>query len=178
MNRFIFVAVAAAAAGGIATAPAIAGLSHNPSFSHQLPVRVPSGAQTVNVDDEHRRAPDGVTFRRSRAAGRRPSRATIAGRTPRTTQDAQDNDALDNDVNDDNGVHGAALEPGDDNGHDGQVVAPSTAAVTHEAEPEPGDDRGGATAKPVTASPAPQPAERGDDKGGSSGRQSGGHGDN
>lgn len=141
MNRFIFVAVAAAAAGGIATAPAIAGLSHNPSFSHQLPVRVPSGAQTVNVDDEH---PLHVhpTASPSAKDSRGPE---VESRGPEA------------EPSDDNGVHGGALEPGDDNGHDGQVVAPATAVSSHEAEPEP---------------------EHGDDNGGSSGRQSGGHGDN
>ena len=51
MNRFIYAAAAAAVASGIAAAPAVAGLSHNPSFSHKLPVRVPSGAQTVSVSD-------------------------------------------------------------------------------------------------------------------------------
>src|ERR1700744_178518 len=55
MNRLILVAVTGAAASGIAAAPALAGLSHNPSFSHQLPGRVPSGAQTVKVADENHR---------------------------------------------------------------------------------------------------------------------------
>ena len=53
MNKLFFVALAATAATGIAAAPAVAGLSHNPSFSHQLPVRVPVGAQPVQVADDH-----------------------------------------------------------------------------------------------------------------------------
>ena len=62
-----------AAASGIAAAPAFAGLSHNPSFSHKLPVRVPSGAQTVAINDDHGSRP-GPTASPSRA----PSKSRAA----------------------------------------------------------------------------------------------------
>jgi hypothetical protein len=127
MNRFIYVAAAAAVASGIAVAPAVAGLSHNPSFSHKLPVRVPSGAQTVSVRDEH-----GLTDHPSASPSAKVTRSP---------------EAEPSDANDDN------LKKGDTK----QIVTPSTAATSHEAEPEP---------------------EPGDDKGGASGGKSGGHGKN
>ena len=172
MNRFIYAAAAAAVASGIAAAPAVAGLSHNPSFSHKLPVRVPSGAQTVTVSDardllEHPSASPSAKVSHSPEA--EPS-------------DDHGHDVVDSDVNDDNGGQGV-VEPGDDNGHDGRVVVPSTVATTHVAEPEPGDDNlhGGTSGPQVTATQAPQPVashDAGDDKGGTSGRQSGGHDSN
>ena len=54
MNRLFLLTAAALTATGLAAAPAVAGLAHNPSFSHQLPVRAPSGAQTVEVGDDWR----------------------------------------------------------------------------------------------------------------------------
>ena len=125
MNRFIYAAAAAAVASGIAAAPAVAGLSHNPSFSHKLPVRVPSGAQTVSVSD-------------ARDLTEHPSAsppAKVSHSPEAEPSDDRGQDVVDNDPNDDNGVHGG-VEPGDDNGHDGRVV-PSTAAATHEVEPDP-----------------------------------------
>jgi hypothetical protein len=177
MNRFIYVAAAAAVASGIAAAPAVAGLSHNPSFSHKLPVRVPSGAQTVNVSDE-----------RDLLEHPSASPSVKATRTPEAEpSDDNGQDVVDNDV-DDNGVQGSqgAVEPGDDNGHDGGVVNPTTAS-TRQGEPEPGDDnpnRGGASSGPAAPSLAPQPVathDAGDDnpnRGGASGGQSGGRGKN
>jgi hypothetical protein len=179
MNKLIYVAVAVAAASGIAAAPAVAGLSNNPSFSHQLPVRVPSGAQPVIVGNEH-----------SLAAHRSPSASPSAkdSRGPEAeagddrAQDVPDNDVNDHDVNDVNDDHGAVAEPGDDNGHDGAgvtAVTPPSAGVTQEVEPEPGDDKGSdvQAVKTVAASPAPQPVDHGDDKGAAtSGRTSGSSG--
>ena len=122
INRFIYAAAAAAVASGIAAAPAVAGLSHNPSFSHKLPVRVPSGAQTVSVSDAR-----DLTEHPSASPSARASHGPEAEPSDDRGQDVVDNDL--NDVNDDNGVHGA-VEPGDDNGHDGAVVNPTTAATT------------------------------------------------
>jgi hypothetical protein len=180
MNRLIYAFVAAAAAGGVAAAPAIAGLSHNPSFSHQLPVRVPSGAQTVNVDNSKtltvKPTPSPAA---THSHGREVEPGDDRGQNVRDN-DVNDNDINDiNDINDDNGRHGAALEPGDDNGRDALTVAPSSAPAIRQGEPEPGDDRGGARAQSVTASVAPQPTEAGDDggHGGSSSGRGGGHGD-
>jgi hypothetical protein len=160
MNRFIYAAAAAAVASGIAAAPAVAGLSHNPSFSHKLPVRVPSGAQTVSVSDAR-----DLTEHPSASPSARASHGPEA-----EPSDDRGQDVVDNDLN-------------DDNGHDGAAVNPTTAA-TRQGEPEPGDDNpnhGGASTQPVAPSLAPQPVathDAGDDKGGTSGRQSGGHGKN
>src|SRR5215218_4482855 len=52
MNRLFLLTAAALTATGLAAAPAVAGLAHNPSFSHQLPVRAPSGAQTLELGDD------------------------------------------------------------------------------------------------------------------------------
>jgi hypothetical protein len=52
MKRIMLVAAGIALAGGIAATPAVAGLAGNPSFSHELPVPVPSKAkQPVFLDD-------------------------------------------------------------------------------------------------------------------------------
>jgi hypothetical protein len=48
----VILAAVGVAATGLATAPAVAGLAHNPSFSHELRVRVPSDAQTVERGDD------------------------------------------------------------------------------------------------------------------------------
>jgi hypothetical protein len=147
MNKLILVAVAATAASGIAAAPAFAGLSHNPSFSHQLPVRVPSGAQTVQVDDHHHRS-DGKL-----AVAVSPS--TEASRGP----EAEPSDD-----------HGGLRSQGTD----GRVASQPSAPATAQSEPEPGDDKGGATT-PVTT-PTTRQAEKGDDRGGVSGGSGSGRG--
>jgi hypothetical protein len=51
MKRIFLVAVGIALAGGIAGAPAVAGLAGNPSFSHEIPVPAPSNTkQPVFLD--------------------------------------------------------------------------------------------------------------------------------
>jgi hypothetical protein len=52
MNRILLFSVAGVAATAVAAAPAVAGLSGNRSFSHNLPVRAPSAARTVHFADE------------------------------------------------------------------------------------------------------------------------------
>jgi len=49
MKRLVVMTVAAVAAGGIAAAPALAGLRGNPSFSQQIPVPAPSQAKPPNL---------------------------------------------------------------------------------------------------------------------------------
>ena len=49
MKRLVLMTAAAVAAGGIAAAPALAGLSGNPSFSQQIPVPAPSQAKRPNL---------------------------------------------------------------------------------------------------------------------------------
>jgi hypothetical protein len=52
MKRIVLIAAGIALAGGIAATPAVAGLAGNPSFSHEIPVPMPSTAkQPVFLDD-------------------------------------------------------------------------------------------------------------------------------
>jgi len=53
MKRLLLILAAIVATGGIAAAPAVAGLAGNPSFSHQIPVPVPSQAQPPSFADDH-----------------------------------------------------------------------------------------------------------------------------
>jgi hypothetical protein len=59
MKRLLLILAAIVATGGIAAAPAVAGLAGNPSFSHQIPVPVPSKAQQPSFADDH--GHDGIT---------------------------------------------------------------------------------------------------------------------
>ena len=53
MKRLLLILAAIVATGGIAATPAVAGLAGNPSFSHQIPVPVPSQAQSPQFADDH-----------------------------------------------------------------------------------------------------------------------------
>jgi len=55
MKRLLLILAAIVATGGIAATPAVAGLAGNPSFSHQIPVPVPSQAQSPQFADDHGR---------------------------------------------------------------------------------------------------------------------------
>jgi hypothetical protein len=46
MKRLALILAGVAVAGGVAATPAVAGLAGNPSFSHEIPVPVPSAAKT------------------------------------------------------------------------------------------------------------------------------------
>jgi len=59
MKRLLLILAAVVATGGIAATPAVAGLAGNPSFSHQIPVPVPSKAQQPQFADDH--GHDGAT---------------------------------------------------------------------------------------------------------------------
>ncbi|MCW2540324.1 MAG: hypothetical protein JWN95_2049 [Frankiales bacterium] len=108
--------VAGVIAAGI---PAAAGLSGNASFSHKLPVRVPSQAQVVKFDD-HGHATD------DSSAARSPQASATATATPRATRTAEPGD-------DNGGLRTTkTAEPGDDNGG---LRTTKTA--------EPGDDNSG-----------------------------------
>jgi hypothetical protein len=121
MKRLLLILAAIVATGGIAAAPAVAGLAGNPSFSHQIPVPVPSKAQPPSFADDHGHA----------AAADIPASAVSKATA-------------------------AHPEPGDDRG--------GATATTHA---EPGDDHGGATPH----------AEPSDDHGGDrGGRHHDGHG--
>jgi hypothetical protein len=53
MKRLLLILAAIVVTGGIAAAPAVAGLAGNPSFSHQIPVPAPSKAQQPSFADDH-----------------------------------------------------------------------------------------------------------------------------
>ncbi len=55
LQRGLIISAVALAAVGLAAAPAVAGLAGNPSFSHQLPVHVPSQARAPQLVDDHGR---------------------------------------------------------------------------------------------------------------------------
>lgn len=103
MKRLLLVLAAIVAAGGIAAAPAVAGLAGNPSFSHQIPVPAPSKAKQPQFADDH--GHDGAAVVSAPATGPAPSRAPEA------------------EPGDDRGGITPHAEPGDDRGgdhHDGR----------------------------------------------------------
>ncbi|HEV7206340.1 MAG TPA: hypothetical protein VGN18_17170 [Jatrophihabitans sp.] len=77
MNRLLVLGGSLVAAAAVAALPAVIGLSGNPSFSHQLPVHVPSQARAVELVDgssEVSVAPaPSATRSRAEAADDRPS---------------------------------------------------------------------------------------------------------
>ena len=114
MKRLLLILAAIVVTGGIAAAPAVAGLAGNPSFSHQIPVPVPSQAQQPSFADDHGRDGAGITRPP-------PPRQSTATAHPEPGDD-----------------HGGATsatthaEPGDDHG-----------GATPHAEPLAVDDHGG-----------------------------------
>ena len=121
MKRLLLILAAIVATGGIAATPAVAGLAGNPSFSHQIPVPVPSQAQSPQFADDHGR--DG----------------TVPTASPSPTRHAEPGD--------DRGGATRQAEPGDDRGGDRSGAATSAepgddrgGATGHG---EPGDDHGG-----------------------------------
>ena len=96
MKRMLLILAAITVAGGIAAAPAVAGLAGNPSFGHQIPVPVPSKAKQPQFADDHGR--DG--------AG--PASAPAAGATPSGSAHPEPGD--------DRGGLTPHAEPGDDRG--------------------------------------------------------------
>jgi len=118
MKRLLLILAAIVATGGIAATPAVAGLAGNPSFSHQIPVPVPSQAQSPRFADDHGR--DG----------------TVPTASPSPTRHAEPGD-------DRGGVTGHA-EPGDDRGGSGSGHAePGDDRGGATGHGEPGDDHGG-----------------------------------
>jgi hypothetical protein len=93
MKRLLLILATIVATGGIAATPAVAGLAGNPSFSHQIPVPVPSQAQSPRFADDH--GHDGTV--------------TAASTSP--TAHAEPGD--------DHGSATAHAEPGDDHGGSG-----------------------------------------------------------
>lgn len=99
MKRLALILAAVAVAGGVAATPAVAGLAGNPSFSHEIPVPVPSSAKAPLFADDH-----------SRDGGPVPAVATTepgddhGGGTPHA------------EPGDDHGGATPHAEPGDDHG--------------------------------------------------------------
>jgi hypothetical protein len=139
MKRLALILAGVALAGGVAATPAVAGLAGNPSFSHEIPVPVPSTAKTPLFADDHSR--DGVTAPASTTAEPGDDRGGVS--RPAEPGDDRGGITPDAEPGDDRGGITPHAEPGDDRG----------GATPHA---EPGDDRGGATPH----------AEPGDDRGG------------
>ena len=152
MKRLALIAAGVVVAGGVAATPAVAGLAGNPSFSHEIPIPVPSAAKTPLFADDHSR--DGAT---ASSATARPT--DDHGGITRPVEPGDDRGGLTPpaEPGDDHGGLNPQAEPGDDHGG----LAPHA---------EPTDDHGGLT----------QQAEPGDDHGGSHGGSgddsNGGHG--
>ena len=156
MKRILIVSAIAAAAAAVSV-PAFAGLANNPSFSHRLPVNVPSQAKVVQLDDH------GKVLEKRHGSDDPPS-TRVASPTHKSSRGEPE-------PGDDRGgaTDGRTSEPGDDRG----------------ASTEPGDDRG-ATTKPgddrgATTEPGDdrgKTSEPGDDRGKGSepGDDNGGHG--
>ena len=153
MNRLLALTATSLAAVGIAAAPAVAGLAHNASFSHNLPVRVPVHAQAVQAGEDHALTVTSKSPSKSATA----TRSATASATPTGRH---------SEPGDDRGTH-RTTEPGDDKG------GLRTTATT-----EPGDDKGGLR---TTARPSATPTAAADDHGGTrsgSGKgKNGGHDD-
>jgi hypothetical protein len=115
MKRPLLITAVAVAAGAIAAAPAIAGLAGNPSFSQQIPVRVPSQAQLVQ------------------AAEQEPSRTPSSSAVPTRSMTPEPGDRQ----------RTAHPEPGDDRGRGSSHAEPGDDRGRGSSHPEPGDDRGG-----------------------------------
>ena len=143
MNRLLALTATSLAAVGIAAAPAVAGLAHNASFSHNLPVRVPVDAQAVQGEDH------ALTV-----ASKTPSRSATStrGATPSATATGRHSEP-----GDDRGGH-RTTEPGDDRGRGTTEPGDDKGGVRTTAATQPGDDKGGVRTTATT--------EPGDDKGG------------
>ena len=156
MKRILIVSAIAAAAAAVSV-PAFAGLANNPSFSHRLPVNVPSQAKVVQLDDhgkvvEKRHGSDDPASTRVASPTHKSSRGE-----PEPGDDR--GGATDGRTSEPGDDRGATTEPGDDRG----------------ATTEPGDDRGATTDPGDDRGTTSEP---GDDrgKGSAPGGDDGGHG--
>jgi hypothetical protein len=121
MKRLLLILAAIVATGGIAATPAVAGLAGNPSFSHQIPVPVPSQAQSPQFADDH--GHDGTVPAASASPTRHAEPGDDRGGATRHAEPGDDRGG-------DRASAAASAEPGDDRG----------GATGHG---EPGDDHGG-----------------------------------
>jgi hypothetical protein len=153
MNRLMIVTAIAGASCAIAV-PAVAGLAGNPSFSHRLPVRVPSQAQLVHFDDSGKVV--GVASQ-SRLTEPGDDRGTDIG-VARSSRAPEPGDDRGGDQTSTTSGPGEP-EPGDDNGHDATTQAnsnrgpggPGNGSPSVTRSPEPGDDNGRDTSSGPTS---------------------------
>jgi len=141
MKALLLISAGIVAAGAVA-APAFAGLNDNPSFSHQIPIRVPTQAQVQPLADDH-------------GSDSRPAPSPTAVRTPPRHAEPGD------DHGGDRAQGSREPEPGDDRGSDTTHAEPGDDRGSDTTHAEPGDDRGSDTTH----------AEPGDDHGGRSGHR-------
>jgi hypothetical protein len=124
MKRLALIIAGVVVAGGAAATPAVAGLAGNPSFSHEIPVRVPSAAKTPSFVDDHSR--DGAT-------------------APATARATDDHGGISQhaEPGDDHGGITPHIEPGDDHGGLNPQAEPGDDHGGLTPHAEPGDDHGG-----------------------------------
>lgn len=141
MKRILIISAIVAGAGAVA-APAVAGLSGNPSFSHDVPVRVPSEARIVHFDDHGGVLGEDAASRHNRVPspsdtshGLEPGDDHRSGASTSPSGGGMDDATMATSAS-------AGPEPSDH---------PSAASSTS-PHPEPGDDRGG-------LSPHPEPTD-------------------
>lgn len=119
MKRLALILAGAAVAAGAAATPAVAGLAGNPSFSHEIPVPVPSAAKTPQFAVDH-------------SLDRSPGGATVTAGTGPATEPG-----------DDRGGISPHAEPGDDHGGITPHAEASDDRGGQTPHAEPGDDSGG-----------------------------------
>jgi hypothetical protein len=143
VKRILLISAAAVAAGGIAATPAIAGLAGNSSFSHQIPVRVPSQAHAPQLVDDHSDGPGTVHARPSATPSRHPEPGDDRGGSRRTAEPGDDRGATSHEPEPGDDHRGSASsEPGDDRGGSRGEPEPGDDRSASSSEPEPGDDHG------------------------------------
>jgi hypothetical protein len=125
-HRVLVIVGAAAGACAIAV-PAALGLSGNPSFSQRIPVRAPSSAHIVTVDDHSGAASEAVHTRHGHreVARRDDDRSSTApgGRETEPGDDRGDRRGADDGNRErnrgDDGTHDGSGNDGSGGGHDG-----------------------------------------------------------
>jgi hypothetical protein len=125
MKRLVLIIAGVAVAGSVAATPAIAGLTGNPSFSHEIPVPAPSAAKTPVFADDH-----------SRGDSPAPASAAVEPGDDRGASAAAE-------PGDDRGGITPHAEPGDDRGGQVPHAEPGDDRGGATAAAEPSDDSGG-----------------------------------
>jgi hypothetical protein len=138
MNRLLIISGLAAAACVAVAVPAVAGLSGNPSFSHRIPVTVPTQAQLVQFDDRGQLR-DSAT----------PTPTHHATPVPGDDRGTAAEPGDDNRLNQPSDDRGTSAEPGDDRGTaavEPGDVSSSTPAPSDDSTGDTGGDHGSSSA--------------------------------